>query len=628
AILKCGGYYVPLDHSAPDARLGFMLEDCAARLVLTRAGQRVVEVAGLTRLELDRLEVQAASPEDLGLALDCETPAYVMYPSGSTGRPKGVIVPHRAIGRVVVNNRYAAFDVSDRVAFAANPAFDASTLEVWGALLNGGCSVIIAADELLDPARLARALRQQQVTAMWLTASLFNQLAVAIPDTLAELRYLLSGGERNDPAAFASVLRHGGPRHLIQGYGPTETTTFATTCEITAVADGTKNLPIGRPIADTTVYVLDRRGQLVPRGVAGEIYIGGAGVARGYLNRPELTEERFVRDPFAGEPGARMYRTGDLARWLPDGALEFLGRNDDQVKIRGFRIELGEIEAQLARQPGVRAAVVVVREDSPGDRRLVAYLVGAAGEPAPEAAALRPALLRELPDYMVPAAYVVLPALPLTANGKLDRKALPAPEGDAFAQQAYEAPHGEVEEALAEIWCELLNLERVGRRDNFFELGGHSMLSTRLVAGARRRGLIMDLQQVFDAATLADLAAVVKPDLHGVVTRTTLVPVRASGTRRPLFCLHDGFGSVLAYERLARCLDPDVPIYSVEAEALHEDPPTYRSLPEMARNYLAQIATVQPVGPYRLVGWSGGGLIAYEIANQLLARGETVELLG
>jgi thioesterase domain-containing protein/aryl carrier-like protein len=228
----------------------------------------------------------------------------------------------------------------------------------------------------------------------------------------------------------------------------------------------------------------------------------------------------------------------------------------------------------------------------------------------------------------VPAAYVVLPALPLTANGKLDRKALPAPEGDAFAQRAYEAPHGEIERALAEIWCELLNLERVGRRDNFFELGGHSLRVTHLVAAARRRGLIMDLRQVFDAATLKDLAAVVTPDLHGVVTRTTLVPVRASGTRRPLFCLHEGFGSVLAYERLARFLDPDVPIYSVEAEALHEDPPIYRSVPEMARNYLAQIATVQPVGPYRLMGWSGGGLIAYEIANQLLVRGETVEFLG
>jgi thioesterase domain-containing protein len=229
---------------------------------------------------------------------------------------------------------------------------------------------------------------------------------------------------------------------------------------------------------------------------------------------------------------------------------------------------------------------------------------------------------------MVPAAYVVLGALPLTPNGKLDRRALPAPDDASFGERSYEPPRGEIERALAQIWSELLNVERVGRHDNFFQLGGHSMLSTRLVDGARRRGLILDLQQVFDAATLQDLAAVVRPDVHGVVTRTTLVPLRTSGTRRPLFCLHEGFGGVLAYERLARFIDADVPVYSVEAVALHEDPPVYRSLPEMARNYLAQIATVQPVGPYRLTGWSGGGLIAYEMARQLLARGETVELLG
>jgi acyl-coenzyme A synthetase/AMP-(fatty) acid ligase len=306
------------------------------------------------------------------------------------------------------------------------------------------------------------------------------------------------GGDALDPRVIARVLRSNPPKHLLNGYGPTETTTFAITHEIVDVEEGARGIPLGRPISNTRVYILDRAGRPVPVGVAGELYIGGAGVALGYLNRPELTAERFVANPFAG---GRMYRTGDLGRWLPGGTVEFLGRNDFQVKVRGYRIELGEIEARLLEHPGVREAAVLAREDVPGDTRLVAYVVG---PESVEADALRAGLAERLPEYMVPAAYVRLDALPLTPNGKVDRKALPAPEGDAYARRGYEAPVGETEQALAEIWAELLGVEQVGRRDHFFELGGHSLLATRLVLQIQR-SLEVDvtLRDVFEKPVLS-----------------------------------------------------------------------------------------------------------------------------
>ena len=305
---------------------------------------------------------------------------------------------------------------------------------------------------------------------------------------------------------IARVVTDCAPQHLLNGYGPTETTTFAITHDVRHVEEGARSIPLGRPIANTQIYILDSHGEPVPVGVSGELYIGGAGVARGYLNRPELTAERFVSDPFAlaaGHEGARMYRTGDLGRWLPDGTIEFLGRNDHQVKIRGFRIELGEIEARLLAVPGVREAVVLAREDVPGDKRLVAYCCGAE-VPASE---LRSALSGALPEYMVPAAYVHMDSLPLTPNGKLDRRALPVPDGDAFGARAFEPPIGPVESALAGIWSELLGIERVGRNDHFFELGGHSLLAVQLVSRIQDRLLLsMPLDLVFRSPRMHELA--------------------------------------------------------------------------------------------------------------------------
>ncbi|HEY1938762.1 MAG TPA: amino acid adenylation domain-containing protein [Candidatus Angelobacter sp.] len=382
AVLKCGAAYVPIDSAFPAQRKTLLISDCQAQVLLTLQHIEVPDVPEVARINLDLLQSilatgQNQSPDweaDLGINVSSQVTAYIMFTSGSTGTPKGVMVPHRAIQRLVLNNGFARFEAADRVAMAANPAFDATTLEVWAPLLNGACIVIIAQDVLLDPARFSQALRQHRVSILWLTVGLFNQYAERLSADWGSLHYLLVGGDVLDPVTIGRVLRNNPPQHLLNGYGPTETTTFAATYEILKVNEG-QSIPIGRPIGNTRIYILDGQREPVPVGVTGELYIGGAGVAHGYLNRPELTAERFLRDPFVQDAQARMYKTGDLGRWLPDGTIEFLGRNDHQVKIRGFRIELGEIEARLREHAGVAEAVVMAREDAPGDKRLVAYFV-------------------------------------------------------------------------------------------------------------------------------------------------------------------------------------------------------------------------------------------------------------
>ncbi|HDS1733729.1 non-ribosomal peptide synthetase [Pseudomonas sp. BP8] len=621
AVLKCAAAYVPLDINAPAERQAFMVEDCAAVALLTLAASQVDYPAH--RIDLDRLRLDAQAEHNPNLAQDAGTTACVLYTSGSTGTPKGVCVPHRGVARLVLNNGYATFSGQDRFAFAANPAFDASTFEVWGALLNGGQLEVIDHHTLIDPPRFAAALRAAEVNVLFLTTALFNHYVQVIPEALARMRLLASGGERADPAAFRAMREHAPGQQLINAYGPTETTTLATTCAVQDVPEAASNVSIGRPIGNTQVYLLDAHQRPVPLGVVGELYIGGDGVALGYLNRPQLTAERFLDDPFSERSGARLYRTGDLARWHEDGQLECLGRNDEQVKIRGFRIELGEIEQQLLLCPGIGEVAVMAVPSEQGSLRLVAWFSRL--DPALDSDALRGWLRGRLPEYMLPMAYIELARLPLTNNGKLDRKALPLPAAQDLALAAYEAPVGALEQRLAACWAQVLEVERIGRHDSFFELGGHSLSAIRLVGEMAKDGLQASLAELFQHASVAQLAALLEQreasgDDHG------LVIVRAQGSQPALFLVHEFSGLDVYFPALGRHIEGDFPIYGLASVGLGE--PQLRTMECLAARLVQRIRAVQPHGPYRLAGWSFGGVLAFEVAAQLLGADQAVTFVG
>ncbi|MFP2902691.1 non-ribosomal peptide synthetase, partial [Corallococcus sp. 4LFB] len=516
AILKAGAAYVPLELASPPERLALLLADCRAPLLLThsRMTDRLPRFSGRTVLldtEASLLARQPTHPPAVEMSAD--SLAYVLFTSGSTGRPKGVLVPHRGVVRLVRGASFIDFSPQHSFLQLAPVAFDASTLEIWGALLHGA-KLVLAPPHALSTEELAALLRHHRVTTLWLTAALFEQVALHQPDALARVPRLLVGGDVLPAERVRQHLSRLGPDSvLVNGYGPTENTTFSTTHTLSPGSDFGHAVPIGRPLSQSTAYVLDATLRPVPVGVAGELFVGGDGLAWGYLHRSDLTAERFVPHPFSTTPGQRLYRTGDKARWLADGTLDFLGRTDFQVKLRGFRIEPGEIESALRQLPSVSEARVLVREDVPGDKRLVAYVVPASA--ALDVTSVRGALQQRLPEYMVPSAFVVLEALPLTPNGKLDREALPAPEASAQEREAYAPPGTPTEELLAGLWADVLRVERIGREDDFFALGGHSLLATQLVSRIRSAfGIELPLRALFEAPSLTRLALRVEEALQ------------------------------------------------------------------------------------------------------------------
>ncbi len=483
AILKAGATYLPLDQAYPAARLRFMLEDSGATLLLTDgATPPNILPAGVRSLAIADLVGVPSTGGNIPDTANTADVAYVMYTSGSTGTPKGAEIPHAAIVRLVREPGYITLDASTVFLHAAPLGFDASTLEIWGPLLNGGRCVVH--DEILPTGTgLATTISRHGVTSAWLTAALFNAIVDENPAQLAGITELLTGGEALSVAHVRRAYAALPSTQLINGYGPTESTTFAATWRIPrSFGPGNRSVPIGRAIPDTTLYILNRRLEPVPDGFIGELFIGGHGLARGYRHRPELNQERFVADPFT-QTGARLYRTGDLVRRLPDGTIDFIGRGDGQVKIRGFRIEIGEIEACLREHPGVRSGAVVVREDRPGDKRLVAYVVA---EDAVNTDTLRAHLAAKLPEFMRPSAWVRMERLPITANGKLDRAALPVPtRARPELAQEFRAPANDTERNLAVIFSATLGVDGVGAQDNFFELGGNSLLALRTLTRIR-----------------------------------------------------------------------------------------------------------------------------------------------
>ena len=513
AILKAGGAYLPLDVDYPAERLSFMMADSGATVLVTQSHLQHALAEHQARLVIpdrDRELISRYSTENLTPVTTPENLAYVIYTSGSTGVPKGIGITLRSINRLIRNTNYVRISPADVIAQASNASFDAATFEIWGALLQGARLQGISREVLLTPPAFEAALKTQGVTAMFLTTALFNQMVRHDPGTFATVAHLLFGGEQVDAECVRDVIRSGvGPERLLHVYGPTETTTYATWHEVKELHARAETVPIGRGIANTDIYVLDSGRQIVPVAVKGELYVGGDGVARGYLNRPELTAEKFVPHPFSVIPGERLYQTGDIVRWNVVGEVEYVGRIDHQVKIRGFRIETGEIEAALIAHERVREAVVIVREDVPGEKRLVAYV---ACDPEVTLSDLRSYLRERMPDYMVPSYFVLLDNLPLNANGKVDRTAFPEPQLDeAVSSEAYVAPRTPTEQMIADIWTRVLGMERVGINDNFFDLGGHSLLATQLISRIREEfALEMPLVHLFENPTVGELAGIVE----------------------------------------------------------------------------------------------------------------------
>ncbi|PGO77765.1 hypothetical protein CN980_10975 [Bacillus cereus] len=635
-ILKAGGAYVPLDPTYPEQRLQYILVDSSIKLVVTQESLKGSKWLpdNIKSICLDRDHVEIEK-ESTAIPISHASPqhlAYVIYTSGSTGNPKGVMVEHHNVIRLFQSTEYwYQFDEKDTWTLFHSYAFDFSVWEIWGALLYGGKLVVVPYWISRSPKDFYQLLIEEKVTVLNQTPSAFRQL-IQVCEQEDEsknlhLRYVIFGGEALDPTSLLPWFQRYGEQNtqLVNMYGITETTVHVTYYPITQ--DDVKyssRRNIGKRIPDLEVYVLDNRQQPVPIGISGELYIGGAGLARGYLNRPELTAERFIPHPFSSDSRSRLYRTGDLARYLPDGSLDYLGRIDHQVKIRGFRIELGEIEAVLNKHESVKEAVVIVREDQPGDKRLVAYIVAAIGGDL-DPTEIREYTKKSLPDYMIPSVFMMMSKLPLTPNGKINRIMLPEPE---FTKPTTSRePRTLEEKILCDLFTEVLNSSQIGIDDDFFNLGGHSLLAVHLIRRIRAvLGVELSIGSIFAAPTVEELAK----RLESKTSQSSvdiILPLRTSGEQLPIFCVHAAGGLSWCYAGLLKSLGKDYPIYGVQARGIAKKEKLPKSLDEMAADYLKHIREIQPHGPYKLLGWSLGGNVVHAMATHLQNQGEEVELL-
>jgi amino acid adenylation domain-containing protein len=625
-IVLAGGAYVPLDPDYPAQRFALLLDESGARVGLATPGQWIAFGEWDGRL-LDVPKVgQAVATALPPVALGPEHPAYLLFTSGSTGKPKGVLVPHRGVTRLVRDNGFLDITPDEVFLQAAPLSFDASTLEIWGPLLNGGTLVVPTRGTGLD--EIAAAVRDQGVTTLWLTAGLFQVMIEEHATSLKGLRHLLAGGDVLSVAHVRQALAALPDTLLINGYGPTENTTF-TTCHVIQPEDASRpSIPIGRPVGGTTAYLFDDRGRLVPAGIPGELFTGGAGLALGYHGDPILTAERFIHHPRFG----RLYRTGDLCRWLADGTLEFIGRRDHQVKVRGFRIEPGEIESVLATHPEVRQAKVAVRGDGAESKRILAWAVAAEGCLL-DAAKLDAWLASRLPAFLHPDGVMLVESFPVTANGKIDTAALPDPARASAVPRRFSPPQGETETRLAALWRELLGIPEIGRDEDFFALGGHSLMALRLFSRMSREfGRSLPLAALLNHPTVSRLAALIDSEAAAVPgdgRKGHLVTLSDRGTPPPLFCIHGGDGGVIFYRGLAERMTGEHPIHAIESLALSTSTPIVpSSVEETAAAYVRELLAVYPQGPFRLAGYSFGGVVAHEMACQLVEMGHRVEFLG
>lgn len=631
-VLKAGGAFLPLDPTYPQSRLAYMLEDARAPVLVTHS--RLLPIlpehgAKTVCLDTGWGAIAQESEEDLENLATPDSPAYIIYTSGSTGRPKGVVAPHKGmVNRLSWNWNRFPFSPGEVCCQKTSLGFVDSAWEIFGPLLKGIPLAMIPDEQVKDPRRLIQELARHEVSRLVLVPSLLRVLLDADVDLgqrLPGLRLWVSSGETL-PVDLVLRFREALPQGtLLNLYGSSEVAADVTYYDTSPVSAGWSGVPIGYPIANTQIYLLDRHLEPVPRGVAGELFVGGEGLARGYLNQPGLSKESFLPNPFDVDGKTRLYRTGDLARYRPDGAIEYLGRTDAQVKLRGFRIEPGEIEGVLNEHPGIGQAVVLLKDHTLDDKRLVAFLAPSRETP-PDPHSLRSLLRERLPSYMVPATFVALDSFPLTASGKVDRRALPEPNwAEPALERGFVAPRTPVEKALAEIWCKVLGVDQICVHDSFLSLGGHSLLAVRLIAGVNRAfGTDLPVVTLFQAPTISELARVLERDEEaGPQTWSSLILMRPTGSRPPLFFLPGNMGNALTdLDALTHYLGPDQPFYALQD---HEHNPV--KIETLATHYLQELRSVQPHGPYLLGGICSGGAVAYEMARQLLDQGERISLL-